>query len=335
MKKTSTWLVIASFLKEKAGAFFLYVVTASLFLLVGSLSHLDMEPLWYALMLSGIFLLISALVSISHHAVRCRQAQAGHQHLETLPAGLPAPQTQIESIYLSLIEQQGQLRLREKNEQTKRMKEREDYYTLWMHQIKTPISAMRLLLQSSETPLGSQWEEELFKTERYAEMALQYLRISNQTDDLNINRYDLQSLVKKAVKKYALLFIHKKIAVELSPFDMQALTDEKWFLVLLEQILSNAIKYTEKGSVRILIQDGTVLAIADSGVGIPKEDLPRVFDKGFTGHNGRVDQRATGIGLYLASEVAKRLGHRLSIQSEVGRGTTVLIDVSDIPLEIY
>ncbi len=335
MKRASGLSVFLSFLREKAGALFLCLLTAGLFLLIGSLSHLDMEPLWYALELSGIVILIVGIVSwlrfIRHH----RLTEAGFSRLETLPEGMPSPESRLEEMYQSFLGEQAQLRLREKNEQTRRIKEREDYYTLWMHQIKTPLSAMHLLLQSGDALGTGQLEEELFKTERYAEMALHYLRLESLSDDFELRSYDLYGLVKKAVKKYALMFIHKKITLFMEPFQVQVLTDEKWFQVLLEQILSNAVKYTQHGTVRIDVQQGHMLTIADSGAGIPKEDLPRVFDRGFTGHNGRADQRATGIGLYLAREVAQKLGHRLSIRSEVGKGTKVSIDVSKNPLEIF
>ena len=335
MKKASASSLFASFLREKAGAFLLSAVTAGLFLLIGALSHIDMTPLWYALLLCGVFAFPVSIVSLSRYVRRYRQAEACLNHLETLPQGLPAAANRLDALYREIIELQGQLRLQEKNEQTRRLREREDYYTLWMHQIKTPLAAMRLLMQSGAATDNGQWEEELFKTERYAEMALHYLRLESNTDDLDLRRQDLYALVKKAVKKYAVMFIHKKISLELAPFDVQVLTDEKWFLVLLEQILSNAIKYTDAGVIRIFVQDGATLVLADSGIGISKEDLPMVFERGYTGHNGRADQRATGIGLYLAREAAKRLGHKLSIASETGQGTTVLIDVSDIPLEIY
>lgn len=335
MKKTPALSLIASFLREKAGAFLLSAVTSGLFLFIGTLSHLDMAPLWYALLLCGLCFIPIATISLSRYIRRYRQLESCLNHLDTLPQGLPDAACRLDELYTDLIELQGQIRLREKNDQTRKLKEREDYYTLWMHQIKTPIAAMRLLMQSGVTPENGQWEGELFKTERYVEMALHYLRLESNTDDFEPCRQDLYALVKKAVKKYAVMFIHKKISLDLDPFDVQVLTDQKWFLVLLEQILSNAVKYTDKGAIRIFVQDGSTLAIADSGIGISKEDLPRVFERGFTGHNGRADQRATGIGLYLASEVAKRLGHKLSIQSEAGQGTTVMIDVSDIPLEIY
>jgi len=335
MKKASALSLVASFLREKLGAFLLCALTAGLFLLIGSLSHMDMSPLWYALMLCGLVIIPTAILSLSRYIRKFRQAEQCLYHLDTLPQGLPDSKSRLETLYQEIIERQGELRLQEKNEQNRKLKEREDYYTLWMHQIKTPIAAMRLLMQIGVTPEDGQWEEELFKTERYVEMALHYLRLESNTDDLQLCRQDLYTLVKKAVKKYAVMFIHKKISLDLSPFDAQVLTDEKWFLVLLEQILSNAVKYTDKGIIRIFVQDGSMLAIADSGIGISKEDLPRVFERGYTGHNGRADQRATGIGLYLAREVAKRLSHKITIQSEPGRGTTVFIDVSDIPLEIY
>lgn len=335
MKKASGFRLFFSFLRERAGALFLCLLVAGLFLMIGSLSHLDMEPLWYALELSGVALAITGIVSWTRFHRKHRLMEAAFARLETLPEGLPSPAGRLEETYHSLLSEQARLRLLEKNEQTRRIKEREDYYTLWMHQIKTPLSAMRLLLQSSDALDLGQLEEELFKTERYAEMALHYLRLESLSDDFVLRTHDLYSLVKKAVKKYALLFIHKKIALEMDPFDKKVLTDEKWFLILLEQILSNAVKYTQQGSVRIHVQEGPVLIIADTGVGIPKEDLPRVFDRGFTGHNGRVDQRATGIGLYLAKEVANKLGHRLSIRSEPGKGTEVCIDVSENQLRVF
>ena len=335
MKKASGLGLFFSFLREKAGAFFLCLFVAGLFLLIGSLSHLDMEPLWYALELSGIVMLTVCIVSWLRYIRHHRLTEAGLLSPETLPAGLPSPESRLEEMYQSLLKEQALLRLKEKNEQTRRMKEREDYYTLWMHQIKTPLSAMHLLLQSGDALGTGQLEEELFKTERYAEMALHYLRLESLSDDFELRTYDLYGLVKKAVKKYALLFIHKKITLAMEPFQVQVLTDEKWFQVLLEQILSNAVKYTQQGTVRIDVQEGPRLTISDSGVGIPKEDLPRVFDRGYTGHNGRADQRATGIGLYLAREVAQKLGHRLSIRSQVGKGTEVSIDVSKNPLEIF
>ncbi len=335
MKKVSGFHLFLSFLREKAETLFLCLLVAGLFLMIGSLSHLDMAPLWYALQLSGVALLMTGIVSWTRFHRKHRLMEAAFSRLETLPEGLPSPAGRLEETYQSLLAEQARLRLLEKNDQTRKLKEREDYYTLWMHQIKTPLAAMRLLLQSGDTLDLGQLEEELFKTERYAEMALHYLRLESLTDDFVLRFHDLYSLVKKAIKKYALLFIHKKITLELEPFEEKVLTDEKWFQVLLEQILSNAVKYTQQGTVRIYIQEGPVLIIADSGVGIPKEDLPRVFDRGFTGHNGRADQRATGIGLYLAKEVAQKLGHRLSIRSELGKGTEVSIDVSENQLKAF
>jgi signal transduction histidine kinase len=121
----------------------------------------------------------------------------------------------------------------------------------------------------------------------------------------------------------------------MEPFSAQVLTDEKWFSLILEQVISNAVKYTAQGTVSIYLHNKKTLAIRDTGIGIRKEDLPRVFERGFTGFNGRLDQRATGIGLYLCHEAAAKLGHNLSIQSELGKGTTVFIGIEENELKIF
>ena len=206
-----------------------------------------------------------------------------------------------------------------------------EYYTMWTHQIKTPIAAMRLLLQEEDTPLSREMQSELFQTEQYVQMALQYLRMEKMTSDLVFARYDLDALIRQAVRKYAPLFIRRKIILSYEPVHCEVLTDEKWLVFVLEQILSNAIKYSgENRAVTIQINrneaDNTCeLVISDQGIGIRKEDLPRIFEKGYTGYNGRADKTSTGIGLYLCREITKKLGHGIMITSEIGKGTDVTI----------
>ena len=206
-----------------------------------------------------------------------------------------------------------------------------EYYTMWTHQIKTPIAAMRLLLQEEDTPLSREMQSELFQTEQYVQMALQYLRMEKMTSDLVFARYDLDALIRQAVRKYAPLFIRRKIILSYEPVHCEVLTDEKWLVFVLEQILSNAIKYSgENHAVTIHINrneaDNTCeFVISDQGIGIRKEDLPRIFEKGYTGYNGRADKTSTGIGLYLCREITKKLGHGIMITSEIGKGTDVTI----------
>ena len=335
MKRERPLRIFLLFLWEKAGVLLLYAVTAGLFLAIGGLSHMDMATLQYAFSLSGLVVILSGIVSFSRYYRRHKTLQSCLNTLDGLQEKLPPAQTLRDKDYQALLAAQGEARFSEKNAQAIRLREQEDYYTLWVHQIKTPISALRLLLQDGGTPDLGQMEAELFKIGQYADMALQYLRLESLHADLELRRMDVYELVKKAVRKYSVLFIHKKIALEMEPFSAQVLTDEKWFSLILEQIISNAVKYTEKGSVTIYLYDQQTLAIRDSGVGIRKEDLPRVFERGFTGLNGRLDSRATGIGLYLCREVATRLGHSLHIQSQVGQGTTVLIGIAENELRIF
>ena len=212
-----------------------------------------------------------------------------------------------------------------------------DYYTLWAHQIKTPIAAMRLLLQSGDHPQNRELAAELFKIEQYADMVLQYLRLESESTDFVFARYDLDSIVRRAVRKYAPLFIRSRVALDYAPLSCTVLTDEKWFTFVLEQLLSNSLKYTPAGgSISIYLdpQEDKSLVIEDTGIGIRPEDVPRVFEKGFTGYNGRMDKKSTGLGLYLCRQTLKKLSHRIFLSSQVGKGTRIKIDVSEATFPI-
>lgn len=210
----------------------------------------------------------------------------------------------------------------------------ENYYTLWSHQIKTPLSAIRLLLQ--EDPVKRrQIDLELLKVEQYVDMALQYQRLDDHTKDLQIAQYDISNMVRQVIKKIAPLFIYKKIHLDLREFSQIVITDEKWTCFLIEQILTNAVKYTpEGGTISVFLDEAipSCLIIKDTGIGILPEDLPRVFEWGYTGYNGRIQKRSTGIGLSLCKQVADLLGHTISIESKVRIGTTVRLDLSHPPL---
>lgn len=208
------------------------------------------------------------------------------------------------------------------------------YYTLWVHQIKTPIAAMDLLLQSGPGK-ATELEIELQKISQYVDMVLQYLRLDSEAKDLVLHRCHLDQILRQTVRKYAKLFILKKIRLTFQETHLEILSDEKWLSFLLEQLLSNALKYTPSGGEISIFSEGEqTLVIADTGIGIAPEDLPRVFDKGFTGNNGRMDQKATGIGLYLCRRVAALLGHTISITSQQGQGTQVHIGLSRPKFEV-
>ncbi|MGI5854996.1 MAG: sensor histidine kinase [Candidatus Merdivicinus sp.] len=261
--------------------------------------------------------------------VRKRRALSNlKETVDVCSGSLPPPDTSAEAAYQELLklllEENAALRRQRDNART----EQADYYSLWVHQIKTPIAAMRLLLQSGAEPAAL--EQELFKTEQYAEMALTYARLPGMSQDLLLREIELSALVRRAVRKYAVLFLRREISLELADFRCTVVTDEKWLGFVLEQLLSNALKYTREGRITIrLSPDGSqTLLIEDTGIGIRPEDVPRVFDRGFTGCNGRADRRSTGLGLYLSKQILDALGHGICIVSQPGKGTTVALSFS-------
>ncbi len=200
-----------------------------------------------------------------------------------------------------------------------------DYYTTWTHQIKTPIAAARLLLQSGEYDSG-EMAEQIQKIEEYTEMAMCYARLSSESSDFVIREFSADGLVKKIIRKYSAQFIRKGLSLNIKPMELTAVSDEKWLGFVIGQVISNALKYTNTGGVEIYA-DGNTLCVRDTGIGISPEDMPRIFEKGYTGLNGRIDERASGIGLYLCDRVCKKLGHRISAES-TDNGTTIRIDLS-------
>ena len=217
-------------------------------------------------------------------------------------------------------------------------KEMLDYYGMWVHQIKTPIAAMDILLQNTEQFLYQldakeiiqeampvfDMKMELFKIEQYVEMALNYLRVEDISSDLSFKKHAVDDMVRQVIRKYSKIFISKKIKMNFKPTQKYVVTDEKWFVFVLEQLISNALKYTKQGQISIYMEDKS-LVIADTGIGIPAEDLPRIFEKGFTGYNGRENKKSTGIGLYLCKNIMDKLQWNITADSEVGTGTKIYL----------
>ncbi|MDO5146041.1 MAG: sensor histidine kinase [Eubacteriales bacterium] len=203
-----------------------------------------------------------------------------------------------------------------------------DYYTTWAHQIKTPIASMRLTLQNEDSHLSRHLQGDLFRIEQYVEMVLAYLRLDSSSTDYVFKEHSIDRMVKETVKKFSNEFIGRKISLEYKPIAQRVVTDEKWFCFVLEQILSNALKYTKEGKIKIYFSAPQFLSVEDTGIGIAPEDLPRIFQKGYTGCNGRLEKQSSGIGLYLCQRVCHNLGIRMKVQSEVGKGTVVTLNLS-------
>ena len=281
----------------------------------------------YTALLSTALALFLALPDLRRFALRHRQLSDALKSIRVSDEQLPPPENLIEEDYRQLIRALGEEKQRQASAMDLRMSDMQDYFTLWAHQIKTPIAAMRLILQTKPENSAMEIEGELFRVEQYVEMVLNYLRLDSDSTDFVFRTCALDDIIRQCVRKYAKQFIRKRIRLEYEGTALQVLTDEKWLCFVIEQILSNALKYTSAGSIRIFTQ-GETLVIADTGMGIAPEDLPRVFEKGYTGYNGRTDKKATGIGLYLCKRILNRLGHEISISAQVGKGTRVSIDLS-------
>ena len=202
----------------------------------------------------------------------------------------------------------------------------QDYFTLWVHQMKLPIAALKLCLES-ETIDRQESRTQLSKIDQYTDMVLAYLRMTSQQTDYVFHQYDLDGLIHQSIQRFSLEFIHKKIRLHFAKTHQKILTDEKWFVFVLEQILSNAIKYSENGSTIEIYAHDHDLIIEDHGKGIDPSDIQRVFEKGYTGINGRLDKKASGLGLYLCKEICRQLSCTIDIESKINQGTKVILHI--------
>ncbi|MCD7808242.1 MAG: sensor histidine kinase [Erysipelotrichaceae bacterium] len=291
-----------------------------MFWIVFFLYNIDTSVILYATMLVLGILVIYFVWDFYHYHQKEKQLQ----YILTLDhvSELPDTTLPIEHLYQQIILQTNTINQTLISNQNKHYQDQIDYYTLWIHQIKMPISALRLLIQTNN---NSDMMLQLLRIEQYVDMVLYYLKSDHMASDLSIKHLSLSSIINDIIKKNATFFIQKKIQLQLEPIDLEILSDEKWISFVIEQILSNALKYTKQGFIHIYVKD-EVLYIEDSGIGIKEEDLPRVFEKGYTGYNGRLDKKASGIGLYLCKKIIDALGLSISIESMVGKGTTVMID---------
>ncbi len=289
----------------------------------------------YGLPMAAVFYpaLVSAVLWLAFALLRGLKAARKHRVLAALTSAmtedmLPEAETADDADYRRIIGLLREARRAQENAGARKYADMVDYYTLWAHQIKTPIASMRLTLQNEDSALSRRLTLDLGRVERYVEMVLAYLRLGAEATDYVLREYDLDSIVRGAVKKFSGEFIERKLSLDFRPANIRVLTDEKWLCFVLEQLLSNALKYTPAGKISVYLEEPAVLCVQDTGIGIAPEDLPRIFEQGYTGYNGRTDKQASGLGLYLCRQICRNLGHSISAQSEPGKGTTVRLDLS-------
>ena len=314
------------------GVFFLFVLV---FAVVFWLYGLPVQAVLYPAAICGALGLLFLISDI-------RRERSKHRRLcelEALPAplmsGFPEWESPAEEDYRRIIE-----RLREEmadlgNQMNRRYEEMIDYYTAWVHQIKTPIASMRLTFQNEDSALSRKAAGDLFRIEQYVEMVLVFLRLDSESTDYVFREYDVDGMIRQAVRRFSSQFIDKKLRLVYEPVRLSVITDEKWLLFVLEQVLSNAVKYTPSGGcVTIDLEAPATLCVRDTGIGIAPEDLPRIFEKGYTGRNGRSDKRASGLGLYLCRRICGQLGHRITANSSPDSGTVIRIRLDQKKLDV-
>lgn len=374
MHDANTWYFFKSYIKDHKKVVIFFLLVILIFLIIIGLHRLPLVAVGYAALLCLVFGIIFVIYDFYFYQKRNKEIMGMSFNIAYTIEGLPEGKTFTEKNYEHLLSILYGYSEESKSKAFKSRQDMMDYYTMWVHQIKTPIAAMKLLLQSSNRDMPDQLQKELknelFKIEQYVDMVLSYMRLESDSTDYIFKEYDLDHIIKQAVKKYSTQFINNKIKLDFQETGLKVLTDEKWLGFALEQILSNAIKYTESGSVTIkkikeptycrddmivdadnmtvndddnvanITEDNVMInntgttnkrktiIIEDTGIGIASEDLPRIFEKGFTGYNGRIQKKSTGIGLFLTKKILTKLGHTIIIDSNPGEGTRVTLDLT-------
>lgn len=324
------------YLKTKLLDIIIYLVVFMFFLITFFLYDFPLMAVVYPAILGIVF---SVIIFFIDYGRKKHLRDMLHEINNEVLVGineLPEPSSEIEAEYQEMVNN-IHAELRHLSDKANfKYKDMIDYYTIWVHQIKTPIASMSLKLQSEDTPFSRSISQDLFRIEQYVEMVLTYLRLDADESDYLISKQNLGGIVKGACKKYMSEFINRKIKLSMSEIDKVVLTDVKWLSFVIEQLISNALKYTgEGGEIRIYLNDEQKLVIEDTGIGIRPEDMPRIFERGYTGFNGRMDKKASGIGLYLCKRICIKLGHTIEAESTPGVGTKIILglDISDIEIE--
>lgn len=330
-----------------------------IFFCLFALGHVPVKAVWYPTLLCAVLMLAYVAYDFARFVKSHKQRMEAKKHIEITVDNLPEPENLMEEDYQELL----RVMLVRKNDEVNNIrivrKEAEEYVTMWMHQIKTPLTALQLTAGDCREPERTEMLERIFEIEQYADMMLQFLRLEDAVSDLVLKRYSVRNMVNQTVKYFARIFISKNISVHVDiPAELSVVTDEKWMVFVLKQLVSNALKYTEQGSIRIYVEKAPLprerqlppqedvwakqcigaagkqencryvrLMIEDTGIGIAPDDLPRIFERGYTGYNGRKDKKATGLGLYLTQRIVRLLNHEIYITSKVGQGTRVELDI--------
>ena len=313
------------YLKSRINVIILMIIVDGLFASSYFLFDMPAVTVLYPLILSTSALIVAGVIDFVF---------TFNKHRKLTQNEIPASSDPIEKDYQEIIRKLKEEEAYSRQKTTSDYNNMVEYYTVWAHQIKTPIASMRLQIQSEDTESARKLMGDLNRIEAYVEMVLTFLRLDSDSTDYLIKEYDLDEIIRPAIRKFSREFILKKLKLEYEPIEFKTITDSKWLSFIIEQVISNAVKYTSEGYVRIYMSEPGILCIEDTGVGISEEDLPRIFENGYTGFNGREDKRASGIGLYLCKRISDNLGHKIYAESKVGEGTKIFLDMRAKKLDV-
>lgn len=322
------------YLKQKARYIVLFLLCIAIYIAVFAMYKIPFNAIIYpsllcVLVCTAVFF-VDFFKTRKKHRILCKINDMTYSLITELPEKTYIDDEDYQRIIELLKSELSEIQ----NNSNRLFRDTVDYYTVWVHQIKTPIASMHLSLQNEDSPLSRKLETELFKIEQYVEMVLAFLRLDSVSTDYVFKEHRLDKILRSSIKKFSSDFIGRQLRLEYESVNKTVVTDEKWLSFVIEQILSNALKYTREGGIKIYMKNENVLCIEDSGIGIAKEDLPRVFEKGYTGYNGRSDQKASGLGLYLCKRICSNLGVDISASSAVDKGTVISLDFEQYRLKV-
>lgn len=296
--------MIKAFLKQNISSIILVFMSLAMFAIVFGLFQLGWNIYWIT---AGLILLLLFLYLL-YQSIHFRQEKNLEDELNELRETLSD----------------------ERNNNRLMRQDIEEYFLLWVHQIKTPITASYLLLAEEDFNNKSLLQQEVLKIENYSNMALNYLKVLNPTNDMDFQYVTIDEIINPLLKKYRVQFIYSNITLHYKKEEYRILTEPNLTSLMIEQLLNNALKYTKEGDIWIEFDpDKKQLSIKDNGIGIREEDVPKIFNKGYAGMNGQLETKSSGIGLYLVALIAKRLRQPVDIKSELGVGSTFTIQLFD------
>lgn len=326
------------FLKDKKFLILFYILLMtfiSLVLFLDGLANVGIDNILY---IDGVSTVFFAFYLVAGYLYRRKyyhafQKPVVHGDMGDMMYVFPEPQSNEQRFFTDILKQLDHYQRKKTEKLILDLKDNQEFIVQWVHEIKTPIAASKLIIDNSagkpKEAILDKLEDELAKINRLVEQVLYYSRADSFSKDYFISDVHLDKVVKESVKNHAKIFINKRIQIRLHNLDTSVLTDKKWLSYIVDQIISNALKYTDKeGTIECYCEKDKkeqLLIIKDNGIGIKAEDLERVFEKGFTGTAGRINTTSTGLGLYLAKKLARKLSHDISVQAEEEKGTKVTI----------